>query len=213
MSLKSRTGAQHRAKALCSIGRHFLNHPLPRLGVELYCDTARDPYRADLGQHTGRFRLYQACAGGGRKRLGGHPCLHLGEWRKASRLRQPFDGYRRDHHVPHRGRTLSHEHTIFRDAIFPDACARTWWEIGGGKKHHQRISRWSFFRCPRGRGGESEGAKKHHAFSRRSFFRMPSADVVGILALGLTVPNGLLVAADESQAWDEDCMARERESA
>jgi hypothetical protein len=33
-------------------------------------------------------------------------------------------------------RTLSHEHTIFRDAIFPDACARTWWEIGGGKKHH-----------------------------------------------------------------------------
>jgi hypothetical protein len=33
-------------------------------------------------------------------------------------------------------RTLSHEHTIFRDAIFPDACARTWWEIGGGKKNH-----------------------------------------------------------------------------
>src|SRR6476619_4896719 len=31
-------------------------------------------------------------------------------------------------------RTLSHEHTIFRDSIFPDACARTWWEIGGGKK-------------------------------------------------------------------------------
>ena len=31
-------------------------------------------------------------------------------------------------------RTLSHEHTIFCDAIFPDACARTWWEIGGGKK-------------------------------------------------------------------------------
>jgi hypothetical protein len=34
-----------------------------------------------------------------------------------------------------KSRILQHrEHTIFCDAIFPDACARTWWEIGGGKK-------------------------------------------------------------------------------
>jgi hypothetical protein len=26
---------------------------------------------------------------------------------------------------------FSHEHTIFRDAVFPDVRARTWWEIGG----------------------------------------------------------------------------------
>jgi hypothetical protein len=64
----------------------------------------------DLGQHAGRFRLYQACAGGGRQRLGGHPCLHLGEWRKACRLWQPFDGYRRDRHVPHRAQQPSFGH-------------------------------------------------------------------------------------------------------
>ena len=52
-------------------------------------------------------------------------------------------------------RTLSHhEHTIFRDAIFPDACAWTWWEIGGGKKNTTH-------------------------FPDGVFFRMPSADVVG----------------------------------
>jgi len=36
----------------------------------------------------------------------------------------------------HRGGAVASvcEHTIFCDAIFPDACARTWWEIGGGKK-------------------------------------------------------------------------------
>jgi len=40
-------------------------------------------------------------------------------------------------------------------AIFPDACAWTWWEIGGGQKKHHAFSRRSFFSdafC--GRGGE-----------------------------------------------------------
>jgi hypothetical protein len=44
-------------------------------------------------------------------------------------------------------RTLSHEHTIFRDAIFPDACARPWWEIGGGKKNTTHFQT-EFFRMP-----------------------------------------------------------------
>src|SRR6476620_2190200 len=57
-------------------------------------------------------------------------------------------------------RTLSHEHTIFRDAIFPDACARTWWQIGGGKKTPP-ISR------------------RAHDFSRYDFSRCLRADVVG----------------------------------
>jgi hypothetical protein len=35
----------------------------------------------------------------------------------------------------------------FSRRVFPDACARTWWEIGGGKKT-PRISRRSFFRMP-----------------------------------------------------------------
>src|SRR6478672_9864657 len=56
-------------------------------------------------------------------------------------------------------RTLSHEHTIFRDAIFPDACARTWWQIGGGKKTPP-ISR------------------RAHDFSRHDFSRCLRADVV-----------------------------------
>ena len=44
-------------------------------------------------------------------------------------------------------RTLSHEHTIFRDAIFPDACARTWWKIGGGKKNATHFLDGVFFGC------------------------------------------------------------------
>jgi hypothetical protein len=50
-------------------------------------------------------------------------------------------------------RTLSHEHTIFRDAIFPDACAWTWWEIGGGKKNTTHFQTEFFSDAFCGRGG------------------------------------------------------------
>ena len=67
-------------------------------------------------------------------------------------------------------RTLSHEHTIFRDAIFPDACARTWWKIGGGKKTppisrrsfcHHTIFRDTIFPDARGRGGNRNRSRKN----------------------------------------------------
>src|SRR4029077_21165505 len=62
-------------------------------------------------------------------------------------------------------RTLSHEHTIFRDAIFPDACAWTWWEIGGGKKNttHLKIA---------------DKNRRAHDFSRRDVSRCLRADLV-----------------------------------
>jgi hypothetical protein len=39
----------------------------------------------------------------------------------------------------------------FGNWLFPDACARTWWEIGGGKKHHALSD--GAFSDARGRGG------------------------------------------------------------
>jgi hypothetical protein len=58
-------------------------------------------------------------------------------------------------------RTLSHEHTIFRDAIFPDACAWTWLEIGGGKKTPRIFQTEFFFGCLLRTWWGIGGAKKH----------------------------------------------------
>jgi len=49
--------------------------------------------------------------------------------------------------------SLSGQHTIFRDAIFPDACARRWWEIGRGKKNTTHFQTEFFSDAFCGRGG------------------------------------------------------------
>jgi hypothetical protein len=44
------------------------------------------------------------------------------------------------------------KHHAFSNGVFFGCLLRTWWEFGGDKKT-PRIFRWSFFRCSRGRGG------------------------------------------------------------